>query len=216
VAPVAKVPRVSVQLGSLLGTDGAWVVLRWSATDDQSRISGYTLQGSSDGGPWSTLDTGAPLSTFNVEPVERGHAYRFRVNATDASDNTSDWATTPSFRVRRVQETSASVRYTGAWKPVTDTTASGGSLRYATTTGSTARLTFTGRGVAWVSPKGATQGRARISIDGAYVTTVYLSIGPAGPRRVAFIRSWLGSGPHSMTIRQAAGRVDIDAFVVLE
>jgi hypothetical protein len=216
VAPVAKAPRVSVQLGSLLGTDDAWVVLRWSATDDQSRISDSTLQGSTDGGPWTTLGTGPSVSTYTVEPVERGHAYRFRVNATDASDNTSDWATTPSFSVRRVQETSASVRYNGAWTPQTDTSASGGSLRYATTTGSTARLTFTGRGVAWVSPKGTTKGRARISIDGSYVTTIDLSVGPAGPRRVAFTRSWLGSDSHSMTIRQAAGRIDIDAFVVLE
>jgi hypothetical protein len=216
VPPVAKAPRVSVQLGAMLGTDDASIVLRWSARDDLSRIAGYTLQGSIDAGPWSTLGSGSSLSTFTVEAVERGHAYRFRVNATDASDNTSDWAGTPSFRVRRVQETSASVRYTGAWKPRAVTTASGGALRYTTTTGSTARLTFTGRAVAWVSPKGATQGRARISIDGAYVRTVDLSIGPAGPRRVAFIRSWLGSGPHSMTIRQAAGRIDIDAFVVLE
>ncbi len=92
-------------------------------------------------------------------------------------------------------------------------------MRYSTSAGSSATLPFTGRGVAWVSPKTTGRGQAEISIDGAYVATIDLASGPSGPRWIAFTRSWPDTAPHKITVRvlgtTGRPRVDIDAFVVL-
>jgi hypothetical protein len=213
--PVTKVPRPSVQLGSQLGPDGPRVLLRWSATDDQSRIARYALEQSKDDGPWKGIELATRVSRFSVRSLERGHAYRFRARAWDASDNTSAWATGAAVRPRLYQEGNRRVKYAAGWTDRAIGTASGGSVRSATTPGSSATLTFTGRAVAWISPKRAVHGLARISLDRAFVRMVDLSVGPTGPRRVAFIRSWLSSTRHRLTVRVVDGRIDIDAFVVL-
>ncbi len=85
--------------------------------------------------------------------------------------------------------------------------------------GAKAKLSFTGRNVAWGAPKSAVRGQAEVWVDGVKETTVDLYSSTTLARRVVFSKSWAFSGSHTVEVRVlgTAGRprVDVDAFVVL-
>jgi hypothetical protein len=78
-------------------------------------------------------------------------------------------------------------------------------------------MTFTGRGIAWVSRTGPAGGRAAVFVDGRYAGTVDLRSATAGFRVVAFSRSWRRPGRHTIAVRPVAGQgqAPVDAFVLL-
>ena len=59
---------------------------------------------------------------------------------------------------------------------------------YATRTGASATLTFTGRGIAWIGPVGPTRGTARVYLDGKYVKTVDLRRSTFRARNLLFAK----------------------------
>ena len=61
----------------------------WSSWDDSS-VTGYDVQYSADGGPWTTWLAGTTL-TSSIFLGTDGHTYAFRVRAKDAHDNLSAW-----------------------------------------------------------------------------------------------------------------------------
>ncbi len=93
-------------------------------------------------------------------------------------------------------------------------------MKHAKTSGATAKLSFTGRNVAWVAPKSSTRGKADVYVDGAYVQTVDLYSSSTLSRQVVFSQSWATSESHTLEVRvlgtSGRPRVDIDAFVVLQ
>jgi hypothetical protein len=95
----------------------------------------------------------------------------------------------------------------------------GGSTRHASRAGATAWLSFTGRSVALVAPRGPTRGSARIYVDGIYAGTVSTWAATSASRQLVFARTWPTAGTHRIEVRVAgtAGhpRVDVDAFLVL-
>jgi hypothetical protein len=150
--------------------------------------------------------------------IANGHQYRYRVRAYSGGRWTS-WATGPVVTLSRIAESSPRITYKGTWRVVRASRYIGGAVRYTRARLASATFTFTGRGVAWVGPKGATRGSARVYIDGVYVRTVSFYARTFSWRQVAFAANWASVGTHTMTIKVVgtAGHpmVAIDAFYVL-
>jgi beta-N-acetylhexosaminidase len=217
-APVVKAPVSRLYAGGILGSTTAPVQTDWSASDPCA-ISGYTLERRVSGGPWGVQGMPAATTISVRQALRLGTTYRYVANASDGAGNRSGWAYGPFFEPLVTQQSSAAVRYTGAWKTASSSSYSGGSTRYATGAGAAATYTFRGSGIAWVAGSGPTRGSAKVYIDGVYAVTVNLHATTTTLRRVGYASSWAGQGIHTIRIVAlgSAGhpRVDLDAFVRL-
>ncbi len=188
----------------------------------------YEVQRSNDGGTtWIAQTISTLLSTGVTLSLAPGATattnYRFRVRAVDVAGNVGTYATAAAFRLEVNQESAAGITYAGTWTTASDTTASGGALRFASAAAATATYTFTGRNVAWATVKANSRGRAEVRIDGVLISTIdlYQSSATAAVRRVVFQRE-LTPGVHTLEVRalgtktvaSTGTRVDVDAFVV--
>ena len=218
VAPSSRAPAQSFPGNWTLGTSAVPVALSWSGTDATSGIGRYQLMRQLDGGAWTNVPLATPTTRAVIQGLYPGHTYRFSVRAIDRAGNVGAWAAGPSFRLNGYQETSSAVSYGGTWTRQYDATAYGRYVRYARAAGARARITFTARNVAWVAPRSASRGQARVYVDGAYVGTVSLYSSYGQPRRIVFTRSWASLSTHTVEVRVVgtAGhpRVDVDAFVM--
>jgi hypothetical protein len=215
-APAIGTPRVGFRGSGTFGRT-APIRLTWTASDGGSGLARFVVQRSIDGAAYTTLATNVHARAFDTTIVA-GHSYRFRVRAYDAAGNSRLSAASARQHLRVVQDGATAVRYGGAWTRVRSSTASGGTLRYSKTAGSTVRLTFSGRSIAWVAPVSLGRGSATVSIDGGTVQRISL-YGPAATRQVVFAARFSSVGTHTIRIRVlgTAGRprVDLDAFLVL-
>ena len=217
-APRAAAPVVTLRVGGVVVSGLVPVRVGWSGTDTGSGIVRHELAQSRDGGPWTSVSTA--LTGFSTtRALAPYHTYRFRVRSVDRAGNASAWAHGTTARLSGYQETSSALRYAGTWRSATSNTYWGGGVRAASTAGSTATFRFTGRSVAWVSPRSPVRGVARIYIDGSYVTTVDLRATVLEPARVVFARNWSTGAARTLTIRVTAApghpRVDLDGMVTL-
>ncbi len=118
-----------------------------------------------------------------------------------------------------VEQSSSRVAF-DKWRGVTDSTANGGTYRTSSTKGSTAKFTFSGTGVTWVTRKGPNQGIASVSIDGVKQPNVDLYASSA--KGFSQTYSGLASQSHAILITvtatknsaSSASSVAVDAFVV--
>lgn len=217
IAPAVTAPTTSLVPGKTLGSTVP-VRVRWTATDP-SGISREWLQRSISGGAWTSVGLASATATTSNQSLAVGKFVRQRSRATDRLANTSSWAQGPSVRAAVYQQNSTSVTWSGSWHTVTTSSASGGSLRYATAAGASATFRFTGSSVAWVAARGTSRGSARVYIDGVYATILSLRASTSAYRSIVFARNWTTVGSHSIKIVVVgtAGhpRVDVDAFVRL-
>ncbi len=113
---------------------------------------------------------------------------------------------------------SRSVVYRGNWQRAGHEAYSGDTVRHSSRRGSSVGLTFTGRVVTVVGPKGPTRGRARVYLDGKPVRTVDLGSPTFQARAKLFGASWARPGRHTIRIvvLGTPGRpmVAIDEFIV--
>jgi hypothetical protein len=217
IPPTLVGPTTSLFSGLTLGATTVPVRVGWTASDP-SGISTSTLQRSINGAPWSTAFGATTSSTAQVS-ISNGGTGQYRVRSTDKLANTSDWAMGPTVKATIYQQTSAAVTWTGTWHTAASSSASGGSVRYATSKGASATFAFTGSSVAWVATKGTTRGSAAVYVDGLYVKSISLHASSGTSRSIVFARNWGTVGTHTLRIvvGGSAGhpRVDIDAFVRL-
>jgi hypothetical protein len=217
-APVVGAPVATFSVGSQLGTTTVPVRLTWSALDPGSGLSGFGLQQSTSAGAWTTVAAPPVASTTRSLAPSSTRTYRFRVRGTDFSDNTSEDATGPAFRVLQSQQNAAAVTTTGSWTTTASSSASGGSYRSTTAKSATATFAFTGRAVAWAARTGSGFGKAKVYLDGKLLATVDLG-GANAWRRVVFAWSGATSAVHKLRIVNLATagrpRISVDAFVVL-
>ncbi len=215
-APSTTTPLPTFVTGLALGATAA-VRLSWVGIDGQSGVARNELRRQVDGGPWVLVSDGLPSGTA-TQWMAPGHRYRFADRVVDRGGNAAS-ATGPTLYVGRVDDRSASIAYRGGWRSRSSTSASSGTLRYATAAGATASFRFTGRSVAWVTPLGPTLGQARIYVDGTFVGSVNLWRSKSSARSVVWARSWTSAGSHTLTIRVSGTRghprVYVDAFLVL-
>lgn len=217
-APVMRAPLHGL-VEAAPETSRVPVRVSWSGTDDGSGVARYELQMRTDSGGYTAVKLASATSTTATPQLAPGHTYRFRARAVDRAGNWSGWAEGASFRLSAIQETSTAVRYTGTWRNEAISSAYGGTRKYATAAGATARTTFSGRQVAWVANRSTDRGQARVYLDGVLIKTIDLYAPSAQARQVVFTRSWAQAGTHTIEIRvvgtSGRPRTDVDAFVVI-
>ena len=224
-SPVVKPPSQSLVTGPALGTEEVPVKISWSGTDSGSGVAQYELQQSINGGPYASVSLPSATAVTKTLSLEPGKTYRFQVRAQDQAGNWSGWKQGPSFTVTVFQESDSAIGYVGAWNTQSLSSAYGGSLRYASTGGNSAQLTFSsGSNVAWVASKGKDHGLAEVWLDGAKVKTVDLYSSTAQWRKAVYAKSQLNTlASHTIEVRalgtknasSSGTRVAVDAFVVL-
>lgn len=217
--PDTAAPRPTAPTARLVGAiEGGRVPVRlsWSSRDPDA--VGYWLWQSVDGGAWSYVRVPNRAATSVVLRLARGHGYRFLVHAFDAAGNASPAAVGPQFRVRLLEERNSRISYRGGWRRRYRSFASARYLSSPTSGWAAARLTFTGRAVAWVSRQSPLGGRARVFVDGRYAGTVSLASPTFLARKVVFSRRWSRVDTHTISIRPIGTRprAPVDAFVVLD
>jgi hypothetical protein len=217
-APVAKLRAT---------TDGGSVPVRlsWSAARDaQPGVIRYLLAvldpGATAYRSVALVDDTATAVSLSLRPG----TYRFRVRAVDRAGNPGPWLTAASpVVVRIVQESSASLRYTGAFRARPVPGALGGTVRYARGASKSVSLRATARGVSFVSTRGPNRGKAEIWLDGARVATIDLYAAARQPAQVVWSKAWGSSETHTVKVRMTgtkraastSTRVDIDAFLLV-
>jgi hypothetical protein len=134
------------------------------------------------------------------------------VAGSPAVKSASSWITSDD---RRVAETSGAITYRLAWSTARYSAYSGHQVRYATRTGASATIAFTGTGIAWMGPVGPTRGTARVYIDGKAVASVDLRRSVFVARKLLFSKA-LPAGPHTFRIVvTSSGRpVAIDNLII--
>jgi len=133
----------------------------------------------------------------------------------------------------RVEQSSPSITYSGAWTPSNLPGHSGGSLAYTTDQlGSTATLNFTGTGVDWIAAKWYNRGIGEVQIDGGawkpvdqYAPGVVGDTSTVTYQAVVYRVRGLANGPHTVRIRLTTAHnpaasspylITLDAFDVVD
>jgi hypothetical protein len=116
---------------------------------------------------------------------------------------------------RRVGESSGAITYRYTWKVAKYAAYSGRQVKYATRTGASATMKFTGNGIAWMGPVGPTRGTARVFIDGKAVANVDLRRSTFQARKLLFAKA-LTKGEHTVKIVvTSSGRpIAIDELII--
>ena len=170
---------------------------RWLGT--WRRVAYWWLTGSSRRSGWST---------YARRYVERVMA-RYKVSARRSA--------TPS-KARVISDRSRAIVYRGTWRVARHAGYNGDIVRYATSKGASATLTFTGRRIVWHGPAGPTRGKARVYLDGKPVRTIDLRRRGFDPRAAVYSKRWSRSGKHTIRIvvLGTTGRpmVAIDDFTI--
>jgi hypothetical protein len=218
IPPTLAVPVARLWPGRTLGTSTVPVRVTWAASDP-SGIASSGLQRTINGTTWTSIALPSVAAVAADSSIAISGSARHRVRATDSKANTSSWLQGPLSTAYVHQQTSSAVAWTGSWRTATSSAASGGSLRYATARGASAKFSFTGSSVAWVAAKGPTRGAVWVYVDGAFAMSVSLYASTGQSRSIVFARNWSTVGWHTLKIVVAgtAGRprVDVDAFVRL-
>jgi hypothetical protein len=192
------------------------VRLGWSASDAGTGVASYQLQERIGDGSWRSVTLPSTQATSVTRSMTTGATYRYRVRATDIRGNTSAWTTWAAITPRRIEQTSASLRWGGSWSSVRDSRFSGGSARRTSSSGRKAVLSFSGRDIGWVTMRSTIGGRAQVRVDGTLVATVDVDGSSTGYRRMVWTRHLESGGSHTLEIRPLGdGRVTVDAFIIL-
>jgi hypothetical protein len=202
-----------------LGTT-AVIHVAWPTAIDTNGISSYALQVKRGTQAWLTVSLGSATATSVDTTLVVGATYRFRLAATDAAGNVSGEVTTAASTLALVQEKNAAIAYSGNWKRVTLSGASGGYVKRSLIGGNTATYSFSGREVAFVSTLGPARGIVQLRVDGTLVATLDLYAPTLQSARVLWSGS-VGPGSHSLEVRvtgtrntaSSSTRVDVDGFL---
>ncbi len=220
--PSATPPVTSLLFGVWMGRTSVAMRVSWvPATDPSSSIAGYEVQSSHDGGAWtSTIETAGSQSNATYTLTLDG-SYRFRIRARDAAGHWSPWAQTPkAATIHAVDDRSSSVVKKGSWAKRGISTAWKATVTGGSSSSAAMSMSFTGRGVALVSPKNSRLGQAKVYIDGKYIKTISLKSSVGLSRQVVFTSYFGASGTHTITLRPTgSGKYrlfQVDALLVLK
>ena len=218
-APVMGSVKVGFGTSPRPTSSSAPIRVSWPpATEPSGVIARYEVERSVDGGAWTRVAIVGGATRSYQTGGSTSHSYAFRVRATDGRGLIGARVTTSSLAPRVLSQSSSAVRYAGKWTTNSTASAIGGSTRRTKVKGASATLTFSGRQVAWVGPRGHGRGKVKVYIDGAYVTTVNQWASAFSSRRVLFSRTFASGGMHTLRLVNKATdghpRMEIDAFIV--
>ena len=140
-----------------------------------------------------------------------------RPTATTARDPT---ATGSPAALTRIQQNNSLLAYSGTWTASTSTLASGGSFRFAKTSGSSVTIHFGGTNLAWIAKKSSIYGKARVTLDrGTPVLVDLYSLAPLWKQTV-WTSGTLAYGYHTVKIEWTGLKstaslgtyINVDAF----
>lgn len=126
-----------------------------SATDTLSGVSKTEYR--IDGGEWTA---GASVS---IEAVGR-HLLEWK--SLDAAGNAEETRSATFTVADRYEQTDSRMYFRGSWSTGTNSSHSGGSWKFASTSGATAYIIFDGTGVDLIGAKGPAYGQAIVRVDG--------------------------------------------------
>ena len=214
ILPVAIAPTVT--FGSARVDQTAPLHITWSATDTGSGVASYEVQASVAGGAFTTIYSGPSTSLDRMYPFNKSLVWRVR--ATDAATNVSDWATSASRKIATYGRSASNLTYTGTWTKVSSAGSSGTGYSYTTTLGRRATLSFTGLEVLYIAPKNTASGYAKVYADGTLIGRFNLRASTSQLGRIITSKKWSSSGAHTMRVvnDQSGRRTNLDAFIVLK
>ena len=210
--------RFRIESGRTVSTTGAVPFGVYWLDDDHGGIGteDWDVERSTDGGAWTHIASPHPLPGFRFSFVA-GHSYRLRVRGIDLAGNVGAWATGATFTVKRYQESSTLIKWSGTWSRLASSSYWGGASRTSTRSGSTAKITFTGRRAALVTRVGPSRGAMSIYVNGVFLTTVTINATTTAYRRVVWEKTWTTSATRTITVKLLSvpnrTRGDVDAFV---
>ncbi len=122
----------------------------------------------------------------------------------------------------RIEETDATVAYTGTWSDNALPAHSGGTARLSMTNASKATVTFTGKRIRWIGYKDQWSGIAWVYVDGVKVATIDTYATSAKAQQLIYSSPLKALGTHTLTVyatgskRAASGGAWVwaDAFEV--
>jgi hypothetical protein len=122
--------------------------------------------------------------------------------------------------MHRYSERSSAIDWSGKWRPARHGGYRGGAVRYASSDGATASITFTGSRIAWYGPVGPTRGKARVLVDGKAAEVVNLRQSSFEASTILYSVTWKTPGRHTFEIEviETPGHrlVAIDELVVTD
>ena len=193
--------------------------MTWATSDVGTGVDHVRLDQQRDAGTWTLVDDHVTAASV-TRSLARGHDYRYRVRAVDGAANTSPYAYSATFGPTAYTETNPVIHYTGRWVTTISGDAYGGTMRGTSVAGASATITFHGRSVAWVAPWSPLRGRAKVYLDGKFITTVDLHRTTLSQRRIAFAWNWTTAATHTLRIVNEGTvghpRIDVDTIVVLD
>ncbi|HET7029161.1 MAG TPA: hypothetical protein VFI34_01515 [Candidatus Limnocylindrales bacterium] len=212
--PTTSVPAERIRTG--IGSPTVPLSISWSGRDTGWGIASYQLQKSVNGGSWTYVGLTSPRATSASVSATAGSTIRFRVRAKDQAGNVGVWRTGALLHVTRIPDSTTALARSPSWHPAADAGAYGGSVTASKGPGATAVYRFSGRDVAWIASRGPDHGKAKVYLDGTYVTTVDLYAPAPDVRRIVYAKHWATSGTHQLkvVVRATSTRpwVDIDGF----
>jgi N-acetylmuramoyl-L-alanine amidase len=141
----------------------------------------------------TTTTTTAPVTTTTTLPV---------TTTTAVTPGTTTTTTAKPATVKRYEQADANLLYQGAWTAAPSQSASGGSYRYANTSGASVTVRFTGTSFAWVTKKNPKYGIARLTLDGGTPTIVDLYSATEVWQQTVWKSADLEQGTHTVKIER--------------
>ena len=212
--------------------NGATVAGTITVTADTSDAGGVSgVQFRLDGANLGAEDTTAPYSVAWDTTAATNGSHTLTAVARDALGNTTTAAAVSvtvsnlTESVSRVEDSSASIAYSGSWvrgntsKPWSGGTAAlanGGTSAAGEPTRAT--LAFTGSGVKWIGFTGPQTGIAKVYLDGALVATVDAYAATETLGAVLYAASGLSATAHTLAIEATGTKhpSSSDIFVVVD
>jgi GH25 family lysozyme M1 (1,4-beta-N-acetylmuramidase) len=219
IAPTVSMPTSRLYAVTTPSSSSTPVRTSWGGSDP-SGVKSFALQRQVDGGAWSTIPLSSATATSIVQSLSYGHAYRYRVRATDRNGNVSGWSYGLVQRPMLTQQTSTMVTWSsGYWSTASSSSYLGSSSRYTNHRGSWASFRATGSSFAWVADRGPNRGQAGVYVDDVLVATVNLYASTYQARRTVWAVTFPAGGSHTIKIvdlgTSGHPRIDIDAFIRL-
>jgi hypothetical protein len=216
--PTVSTPRAGFETGATL--PGAPALIRWSAVSGASSIARYQVQrqvGAST--TWNGVSLAADLDTTVAQSLKWGTAYRYRVRAFDDGGTAGAWARGPSVTPRLKDDRNSKIVWRGTWQRSADSSAARDTISFSSTAGATAKMSFTGRGIALLGATGPQQGKVRVYVNGNLKATVDLYADDAQTQVVFFARDWKAVNTRTIKLEVVGTsdrpRVDLDAILVM-
>lgn len=217
--PTVTKPTVRLSTTSSVPSSGQPVVVGWGLAKSADGLSKYELQWQQGSGSWKNVKLPSSKSTSVPLTVSTSVTHAFRVRATDRSGRVGPWNSIGAQSMWRVSDSSAYVHWTGTWSYSSKSSYLDGKLHASTAKNSTVTFTFSGTGIAWVSPTGSGLGQGQVYLDGTYVKTVDLKGSSSASRKIVFATS-LSNGSHTIRIvvvgTSGRPKVAVDGFYVVK